>query len=293
MKAQVYHPMLGDSCKWNCLNSMIYSGGNQPQWNWYTNIYDYKFGQDTIINTKVYKIITKTDELGILTNNLIAREDSSAKIVYFIDSLTEKVLYNFNLQIGDSINIKTKLLSYEWYFITRIDSVNTLTGFRKKITLKNNSNIIDTINWIEGIGSDYGINYKEELNERYQSGGAGYLFGLLCSWKNGQQIFQNQNFGFGCYSVGGTVGINKNLNSLIKISIFPNPTASTFTISKNTNEVLQFHLYNLIGQQVLNTTLKENETTIERNNLATGTYLFSITNASGRIIENGKLIFGE
>ncbi|MFM2049145.1 MAG: Secretion system C-terminal sorting domain, partial [Bacteroidota bacterium] len=108
-----------------------------------------------------------------------------------------------------------------------------------------------------------------------------------------QQIFQNQNFGFGCYSVGGTVGINKNLNSLIKISIFPNPTTSTFTISKNTNEALQFHLYNLIGKQVLNTTLKENTTTLERNNLAAGTYLFSITNASGKIIENGKLIFGE
>ena len=83
----------------------------------------------------------------------------------------------------------------------------------------------------------------------------------------------------------------ENLSSTNNISLFPNPTTSPFTVSKNTNEALQFHLYNLIGQQVLNKNLIESETTIERNNLATGTYLFSITNASGRIIDNGKLIF--
>ncbi|MFM2224786.1 MAG: hypothetical protein RJA07_988 [Bacteroidota bacterium] len=87
-------------------------------------------------------------------------------------------------------------------------------------------------------------------------------------------------------------GINE-LNAIHFVNIFPNPTTSTFTISKNTNEALQFHLYNLIGQQVLNKNLKEAETSIERNNLAAGTYLFSITNALGRIIENGKLIFNE
>ena len=85
-------------------------------------------------------------------------------------------------------------------------------------------------------------------------------------------------------------GINE-LNSTHFVNIFPNPTTSTFTISKNTNEDLQFHLYNLIGQQILNKNLIESETIIERNNLATGTYLFSITNASGSIIDNGKLIF--
>jgi hypothetical protein len=132
--------------------------------------------------------------------------------------------------------------------------------------------------FISGLGGPYYFNSEEVWH--------GYETRDLTFYKT-QCITSGTRFNFSAYYYNGIEASQKEN----KLSLFPNPTTSTFTISKNTNEALQFHLYNLIGQQVLINNLKESETIIERNNLATGTYLFSITNASGRIIENGKLIF--
>ncbi len=287
-KAQ-YHPMLGDSCKWNCLSSNVYNGNQQPQYSWFTNIYRYKINHDTIINSKSYKIIdeVRASCIGCADSNvLLLREDSTSRIVYFLDTTTEKIYYNFNFQIGDSIKIQNK-----FYHVLNIDSTMTLQGFRKRIKFSFVLLSSDTLQWIEGIGSNLGIHYLSEINDITQGGGD--LFGLLCSWKNTQQTFQG-NFNslqiINCIAEGGTVGINY-LSQKIPISIFPNPTSSSFTIKKSSSENLQFHLYNLIGQNVWNENLKNETTTIERNGLPANAYLFSITNQEGKIVQTGKVIF--
>ena len=92
------------------------------------------------------------------------------------------------------------------------------------------------------------------------------------------------------FSIYDFSGVN-NIEFENSISIFPNPTSSSLTIKKSTNENLQFHLYNLIGQNVMNENLKNETTQIERNGLPASTYLFSITNQEGKIVQTGKVIF--
>ena len=288
--AQVYHPMLGDSCKWNCLSSYVYNGNQQPQYTWFTNSYRYKFNNDTIINSKLYKIIDKVraNSIGFPDSNvLFLREDSSSRIVYFLDTATEKIYYNFNFQIGDSVKIKNV-----FYHVIKVDSIFTLQGYRKQIAFDFLFLGTDTLKWIEGVGSNYGVHYLGEINDFFQSG-SGYLFGLLCSWENTQQTFQGNFSGLqiiNCIAEGGTVGINY-LPQKISIEIFPNPTSSSFTIKKSSSEILQLHLYNLIGQNMLNENLQNETTQIERNQLPASTYLFSITSHEGKIVQTGKIVF--
>ena len=105
-------------------------------------------------------------------------------------------------------------------------------------------------------------------------------------------FFKKQNISCGSrFNFEKALGINFTNDLDTKCFIFPNPTSSSFTISKNTNENLQLHLYNLIGQNVWNENLKNETTQIERNGLPASAYLFSITNLKGKIVQTGKIIF--
>jgi len=277
MKAQVYHPMFTDSAKWNYLSI---STSIWMPWNATYQTFSFKIDKkkDTLINQQKY--------FQVLYNTFI-REDSLSKKVFVHKDSSEYILFDFSLNKGDSfyfnfpefINIPSL---YGWDIVDTVYQTQTIIGLRKTIRFRNSYHF----EWVEEIGSTRWIYYPEEEIKSFLIGNFPY-YSLLCAWKNNNQIYLAAGRNT-CYI--DNTGIQK-LSSGNNISLFPNPTTSTFTISKNTNEALKFHLYNLMGQQVLNKNLIESETIIERNNLATCTYLFSITNASGRIIENGKLIF--
>jgi hypothetical protein len=273
MKAQVYHPMLTDSAKWNIKFSSLISFTPIPKWG--DETYSILLNQkDSTYNSKKYRIV----------DEVLMREDTANRKIYLLKDTIETLLYDFNLIKGDSFYFDAEYIpnTYPLKGWKKIDTtyfLSTLSGNRKIISVSGLGE------WIEGVGSIYKPNYPKAI---WIDHGPNTFTGgnLLCFWQNGNQVFRNMDYS-SCYISTGFDDKIRQFN----ISIFPNPTASTFTISKNTNENMQFHLYNLIGQQVLNTTLRETETKIERNNLAAGTYLFSIVNASGKIIENGKLIF--
>jgi hypothetical protein len=280
MKAQVYHQMLGNLNKWNYLYWMSDFGGVTFRYN---TLRVRNFNQaDTLIKGILYNNLSVENSSG-----LYLREDTTSKKVYILIDTSEFILFDFSLNKGDSFyfnfpEFKNLPALYGWDKVDTIYQTQTLNGLRKTLHFKN----FFHREWVEEIGSTNWIYYPQEEIKNVFTGWFSYSY-LLCAWKNNTQIYQDLGWK-SCY-VDNT-GF-ENLSNANPISLFPNPTTSTFTISKNTNEALQFHLYNLIGQQVLNKNLIESETIIERNNLATGTYLFSITNTSGIIIDNGKLIF--
>jgi hypothetical protein len=299
MKAQVYHPMLGDSCKWSVAR-------NLPDWG-YSSSWIKCLG-DTFVSNYHYQFL-KIDPDNLApshkTERLI-REDTLNKRVYVrYGSMLNKecIIYDFSLNVGNQISLPffkccndSTPPTLHPYFVDSINTINTAVGLRKIFLLKDTStyNLFMKMYWMEGIGSIPYFNANSSFVYFDEEVSCINCFGisLICNERNNNLQFHN-SVGYSettCTFRGGNIGI-KLMDNANNISIFPNPTTSTFTISKNTNEALQFHLYNLMGQQVLNKNLIESETTIERNNLAAGTYLFSITNASGRIIENGKLIF--
>ncbi|MEN9523805.1 MAG: Secretion system C-terminal sorting domain [Bacteroidota bacterium] len=261
-----------------------------------TNRQVYDFSVGDVIQTHAHSNITQSPEHweddydSIISKSISANNDT-----FYYTSFHFHVGLTTSFPPGTSPYHNTKGIQ-SWY-VCNLDSlpIDTFHNFQPNI----DSIIIDTNNcnhsvwwildsatsvythenrFISGLGGPYYFNSEEVWH--------GYETRDLTFYKT-QCITSGTRFNFSAYYYNGIEASQKEN----KLSLFPNPTTSTFTISKNTNEALQFHLYNLIGQQVLINNLKESETIIERNNLATGTYLFSITNASGRIIENGKLIF--
>jgi hypothetical protein len=90
-----------------------------------------------------------------------------------------------------------------------------------------------------------------------------------------------------------TVGIIKQLEaSNEEITIYPNP----FIMSTNImiNNMSQFNnyelmIYNELGENVMNTTLTKQVTTIETSNLSSGIYFYKVI-GNDKTIQSGKLV---
>jgi hypothetical protein len=80
-----------------------------------------------------------------------------------------------------------------------------------------------------------------------------------------------------------------NVNSIrpieeTKANIYPNPFTNSITIERNTNEVAQLEVTDLLGQVVFTTTLNAKSETIALSNISEGTYLINITNSRGHSV---------
>jgi hypothetical protein len=164
----------------------------------------------------------------------------------------------------------------------------TLKGQRKRIVIYVNPPGLPgfgnyNLTWIEGVGSTFGLDYIYDLYY-YFIPDAG-IHDLLCSWQNGQQVYQSP-FYTSCYvytAVESAITINS-------ISIFPNPTTSYFTIQKQTPENLYFNLFNVLGEKVFTTELKQETTSVENIYLPKGIYLYHISSAKNEMVKSGKLM---
>ena len=140
--SQTYHPF---PTNYGCWSYRYYDDNHMP-----TGILGgYILDGDTIIGGINYKKISGCCGQGVCCNSGGLREDN--KIIYFRPdtSTTEYVLYNFNLNQGDTLfypfgggvfsNQDTLIVIY-------VDSVSTSNGYLRRIHF-------DYTIWIEGVGS--------------------------------------------------------------------------------------------------------------------------------------------
>ncbi len=92
---------------------------------------------------------------------------------------------------------------------------------------------------------------------------------------------------FAKFAVTGISNINAEYKA---IQLFPNPSHGSFTINQTMNDVMQFNLYNLIGEKVFATKLQQTITTVSNLNLPKGAYLFNVSASNGEVLQNGKMI---
>ncbi len=77
------------------------------------------------------------------------------------------------------------------------------------------------------------------------------------------------------------------------VSIYPNPFSTSMNIALNDASQInmyQMTIYNVLGAEVMSTTLTSNLTTIEASMLITGMYFYKITNKSNTTVQSGKLV---
>ena len=261
-QTSVYHPFPINNGSWNY---QYYDDFHNP-----TGLFNsYVLSGDTIISGINYKKI----------NGGALRE--SNKIIYFYpyNGSQEYVLYNFNLNAGDSIIHPyggTIFGNHDTLIVGSLDSTLTRDGYHRRL------NFLPTYTvWIEGIGS---LNHLLRPSFWYNLSGDSYL---ECMVGDTGIISPLVPFN-SSYCIATSVreqAISKN-----SILISPNPFHSSAILNLDDHfKNAELTIYDGLGKQVKRQKLIVKETTVNRDGLPSGIFFFQVINDTGQVA-TGKFI---
>jgi Secretion system C-terminal sorting domain len=309
---QTYHPFPDTLASWS--ESFSYCDDPRNQWTTcYLNGYLFSLAADTFIDGKKYTLVgyNPTYQETIYWNGNIAgvnlnyllpgkivgciRSDSSKKVwfrsisdtvnyvsgsAYYFPADSDILLYDFNVQAGDSLSWKPFNSKVE-----QIDSVQLNDGgWRKRIHLTSNG-MYEPEDWIEGVGSNFGL-FGSYTPPPFEA-----AFFLNCFGQNDLLLIESLPFnGQDCDHVLTSISEIESQNS---ISVFPNPASNfiTFDLSNFPNEKFSITIYNSSGQQVsYYSNLHSSQLKIPVSQLSgNGLYFYSL-NVEEKKIYSGKFL---
>ena len=271
--SQPYQSLFGNNnTKW------VFEWGNLPGFSQDT-IY---VANDTLVDGLWWRNLkaSRNNIFGYFAGAVI-REDTTLGKVWYKgfhpqDSAT-KLAFDFSLQKGDTFDIHS-VWGDPPVSDKIVDTVYYQDG-RKIIVFKSiNFKFGERTTFIEGIGSNYGIIYKQYLSLVL----AHYL---LCSYKDGQKIFSNKYYNGECniHFPSSIQDISPDL-----MEIFPNPVKGKLYLKTNTpNLFTGIRIVNSLGNIIIQQPF-ENEIDVSR--FLPGFYLIQITTKTGKTYSK-KLIF--
>ncbi|MCD4679754.1 MAG: T9SS type A sorting domain-containing protein [Bacteroidales bacterium] len=242
----------------------------------------FKVEGDSVVNLILYKKIWFTYDSALInwTYEGLIREDSN--VVYFIPpDCNEGILYDFNLEIGDTTFIKNRFCqdTEVQVIVYDIDTVDYFGIQRKRWLIDNSFNEY----WIDGIGSQCG-----PLHSKYYSCIICPSWDLLCFHKNETLLYIKAGE-TECYQV--SVGLDET-NTSDEITITPNPVNRGKKIEIQTFErIKSILIYNSSG--VLIESIMENfdnRTFLETNQFQPGLYFLRIENKDKKTITKKIII---
>lgn len=265
-QSNVYHPFpLVDGATWkvswqdhDCILPPNYGEAR----------YEYHILHDALINSITYKILEQGPNVSTVPGcfgpagpvaTLLGglRQDTVARKVYFLDGfVTEELLFDYTLQVGDTLKGYLTLNSgYVTSIVQSIDSLLIGTEYHRRLSF-------GARGLVEGMGSNFGL---LESPQYFEAGSS-----LICFSIN------NTNY----YGTTGDCSLDLSTISETKASkatIYPNPATDEFTVLLNNPvQKLTVALYNLTGQQVATYSAAGKQITIPRNNLPVGMYLIKV-----------------
>jgi hypothetical protein len=206
----------------------------------YTELY--KIGNDTLINNTHYNKIFRCNDTLNLSWQLFPefiRQDTN-KVYIRTNESTERLIYDFNLSIGDTISQENFQIDETNWILTEIDTVYLYGYWRKQWTFKNMdygpSGPEDI--WIEGIGSTYGFNTPGNFMLE--------VFTLLLCVKQGETYIYRNPYLNSCYIYYSDLKVEEYINDF---QILPNPCKDYITI-KTDNNNFNYTIITLLGQTI-------------------------------------------
>lgn len=233
----------------------------------------YHLDGDTVIASTAYKkLYSKSDEPTSEWEYIYGmREDSTGKVFFVLRNRTEeRLLYDFNLAVGDSFFI----CNHVYIEVTSIDTVIMENGEqRKRIQFDPGPET-----WIEGIGSMDGI---------VADGGTWYCittgeatFFLNCFTQNGEIVFKREFSPYLC--LDGTTAVKD--PETTALNLYPNPFSSSTTLELPDNVLPGvLNIFNLLGELVGQREIEEQYTTIYRSDLPGGIYAYQFVGREGQV----------
>lgn len=242
----------------------------------YTNSYCY-FSMDTTgyydNGNKYWKIEQIASATYTPVSDVIyLHDDTSARKIFSIDTNTNvtKVLYDFTLQPGDSMNY---LLPNETLYV---DSVHyhLVNGInRKHVYLHSNQLVFpNPVVWIEGIGSTFNLTVStmSQLIEEIHT--------LQCQEFDGYENFGNTA------SCANFVTAVSDFSTSNKIRVYPIPCQDRLYIaSERMDDLLEAKIYTLDGRLLLSSTHEQMVPSLCVRDIPSGLYRLSLMDRTQQI----------
>lgn len=260
--------------KWNVAKT--YPAANQQNPNFVaTTTTVYGFQGDTLINSEQwFKLYSTSDALfqsNLLYRGLLREENNK---VFYLDTLNQlDTLYNFSLNVGDSVLFDLYGTFPEWLKVVNVDSVQISGEYYRRLKFAEPTmNAFDELNeiWIEGIGSIHGplfpnfpVKFSQEMPDSML---------VTCTFSNNQQVWQHLSYP-SCY-VNIVLSIDQ--LELFDFKIYPNPFTDRIHIENNGLPQYRLSVLNSLGQTAKQIQINNDNQTIDLTDLTPGIYFLRI-----------------
>lgn len=256
--------------------------------------YQFLTDGDTVINFVIYTKIKRSGNFNCVncpyyfSNGYkgAIRQDTITRKVFIVEpnNINEKILYDFSLTVGDTVNSILVDQGCGPQLIVAVDSILLNSTYHKRLILGANGCNPFGGSFIEGIGSKQGF-----LDKMYS-----FEWGsvLICVTHSNKNIYFNQQSTY-TDTITGCSMIFQNINENKKNRIFiaPNPFGDFFEINlMEQTEKVYLTLYDLYSRK-LYTKISEQVKTfkVQRDNLPSGVYIYQLR-SDKQIISTGKII---
>ena len=264
----------------------ILTGYCQPEYTTYTTSF-FRFDQDTIIDGELYQhIFISEDEFQqewFFYGSFIREEN---KKVYLREYYGEEgLIYNFNLQLGDTVFINNpRAVSDVALVLTEIDSMETSDGYRERWKLTNDEFMIPEY-WIQGIGSMGGV-----LNSSVDIfGGLCGTYILLCEEESGNTIYQNPEYE-DCYYLllddGDDIEASENTFNIIY-----RPSIQVVELAFNEQKKRNIHITDIQGRTISRVQSAENNVHLSIKRSSKGLYVINVIQNDGGFMSKKILVY--
>jgi len=195
-----------------------------------------------------------------------------------INSGTEKLYYDFSLDIGDTLPeyLGCTTPIYECVIVEDITYKKMLNGEDRKVWhLSYNDSDIKEL-WIEGMGSNCGVIFPVSASL------VGETTELLCVHENNVLLYNDNFWGGGVCYKSSWLSMANDLDRYI--NIFPNPANKLLHIKLNENIIINaISLINIQGQVVRS--YETATTQLDVSDITEGIYFIKIYTLEGNIIK--------
>lgn len=260
--------------KWNVAKT--YPAANQQNPNFVaTTTTVYGFQGDTLINSEQwFKLYSTSDSLfqsNLLFRGLLREENNK---VFYLDTLNQlDTLYDFSLNVGDSVLFDLYGMYPEWLQVIIVDSIQINGDYYKRLKFEEPSiNAFDWLDeeWIEGIGSKHGplfpafpVKFSEEIPDSML---------VTCTFSNNQQVWQHQSYP-SCYV---SIVLSVDQLELFDFKIYPNPFTDRIHIENIDLQQYELTILNSLGQTAKRTQVNNDNIMIDLSELKEGIYFLRI-----------------
>jgi hypothetical protein len=283
--------LLDENNLWSILEENVCDNPGFPDCNPYKLSHWLKTGNDTILNGKTYKVMMYSMDENHSTweeRGLFMREEEGKVFWYDQEELRkdETILYDFNLQEGESISHYYLPYPYWWTdtkIISVVDSIRHIQIGNVSRKIFYISNTLDYRPsdqekspeiWIEGMGSLWGL--TRHFRAVGFTGSNITSWDLLCFYQNGEELYHFPKYD-DCY-YNWTWNRIENPELIPDFQLFPNPSSGKFTITTgNSDENSLVQIFDSVGKQIRSYRMgSSHQIEVDISNVSSGIYLVKL-----------------